>query len=439
MQRYLGRLACPLLLVAWLTTSAAAESLSLDFSSQVTVKGKASETRTHLVHVLIGPSTTLVEDRDDRTLYDFAGGRVYDLRSSKSDSLYANVGGRQAEMANRFMLGGALGAANITEPSFDPVMIEQLFSMMPPSGVGSAARPELAEPDGAASVRATYKDKALLTASAAGFAVDPERSRLYVRFVRYYLSGHPEALARLTATHRVPDTLSVYQVNPGEERTTTLTLTKHELVAQDPTVPAGFQETYADQPLEQRLKAAAALPANPPDLGLNDVTELIKSKQYLGAVLACFENFLCLGGGLSPAMTENRALFMADPSASKLFANLQAADPAGLTHSLGELKSLEPNAGTRLFVLQVFEAGLTMQQGPSSRDQGRDLYLKALETQPRLAGAWKDLGDYYFTSYESARGWRCWDTARRLAPHHRMLEQINELESHLKSEYPDFF
>jgi hypothetical protein len=39
------------------------------------------------------------------------------------------------------------------------------------------------------------------------------------------------------------------------------------------------------------------------------------------------------------------------------------------------------------------------------------LFMEALQANPVLAGAYKDLGDLLLMQYDSPRAWRCWDTA----------------------------
>ena len=35
--------------------------------------------------------------------------------------------------------------------------------------------------------------------------------------------------------------------------------------------------------------------------------------------------------------------------------------------------------------------------------------------------------------------WRCYETARRIAPEHSMLKGVNETEARLLREHPEFF
>ena len=76
---------------------------------------------------------------------------------------------------------------------------------------------------------------------------------------------------------------------------------------------------------------------------------------------------------------------------------------------------------------------------PLQADQAVDLFVGALEVNPYIAGVYKDLGDIHYRQYDMYTAWQCWDAARDLAPSHFMLGDIQKLEQHLETEYPEFF
>ena len=56
-----------------------------------------------------------------------------------------------------------------------------------------------------------------------------------------------------------------------------------------------------------------------------------------------------------------------------------------------------------------------------------------------IVGAWKDLGDLYYQSYNPQAAWACWAAARSLNPKHNLLITVTEFETKLKTENPEFF
>jgi hypothetical protein len=71
--------------------------------------------------------------------------------------------------------------------------------------------------------------------------------------------------------------------------------------------------------------------------------------------------------------------------------------------------------------------------------ESRGLLIEALEVNPFLAVAYKDVGDIYLGEYDGRRAWRCWEAARRIAPNHEAVKQVDKLEEMLANEHPDYF
>jgi hypothetical protein len=88
-------------------------------------------------------------------------------------------------------------------------------------------------------------------------------------------------------------------------------------------------------------------------------------------------------------------------------------------------------------MLDVFEGNILFNL--RGGQAGADHLLAALKVNPYLLGAWKDLGGYYYRSYETDMAWACWDAARRVNAQHSMLLQITELENRLRQAFPEFF
>jgi hypothetical protein len=285
-------------------------------------------------------------------------------------------------------------------------------------------------------LRATFGGKVLFEASADGKKLEPTQARAYVRFLRYFTGGYPGVLAELQAEDRVPTTVTVHQFNAGKVQETRLTLVSLESSPEEPSPPV--QHSWpVSKPVDSALNLAETLPPNPPDVGLANIPTLLREHQNLSAVLRAFENALCCGNALTPLITAHIAELQQDPACARFFQAVQggATSPQA---SLDQMRGLEQEAGDTAFVLHVFEGGFLMQnlhQGPA----GLQLYLDALNVQPRLAGAWKDVGDYYYHSYDTDTAWRCWDLGRHLAPQHSMLSSVNRLEAHLRQDYPEFF
>ncbi len=393
-----------LVLLFLLVAAAHADPLQLDFQG---------------LSVRLYPEVLYYDDGKYKVTYDFPTLRVYSESKEGVDnsSLYARVGGREIEFLNRLQMRKALSAANVTEPSMTVPQLEHLFSLRDPQSKTNLSFDGLTVKSGKAVLLEWSKD---------GLAVDPETARLYVRFLRYYVGGHPDALQMLQKRNMIPKTLTITQLNVKNKRVTKLTLLKNS-VPGPPSLPNG-SPPIATSPVAKLLSQAATITLAP-DYGLKEARQRFSEKQYLQSFLRYFDNGLSLGGELAPDFKAKAAIMRQDPEVEKLTAALQGNDAAGL-------QAIEGPAGDMSYVVKVFRGGLIMENEPETAYK---LYVEALEAQPGLSGAWKDLGEIYYRTFEAVDAWRCWDTARRLAPQHQLLQEVKALETRLRGTYPEYF
>jgi len=62
-----------------------------------------------------------------------------------------------------------------------------------------------------------------------------------------------------------------------------------------------------------------------------------------------------------------------------------------------------------------------------------------LQARPFIAGVYKDLGDNLLMSYDASGAWRCWDIGRRIAPGFQNFKAVNQFESALATQHPEYF
>ena len=68
-----------------------------------------------------------------------------------------------------------------------------------------------------------------------------------------------------------------------------------------------------------------------------------------------------------------------------------------------------------------------------------ELFLAALAADPRITGAWVDLGNIYYNGFRADAAWACWDAARSLRPQHYLVKQVDDLERKLRADHSEFF
>jgi tetratricopeptide (TPR) repeat protein len=156
-----------------------------------------------------------------------------------------------------------------------------------------------------------------------------------------------------------------------------------------------------------------------------------------------FEAFLWmmelqLGGAALPALSaEQKGQLQADPAVRRLSQALAVKDQDGLRQALGTLQWLRTQTQPKRYLLKLFEANDRAMLGDYAA--ARAMYEDVLQANPALAGAYKDIGDFYFRTFDTAHAWRCWDIGRRLAPQFGNLGAITQFERSLATQFPEYF
>ena len=414
------------LLLPFLAQAALAGPLVLDFQVQrQTVPAKTPHARPETVnmplHVVLDNEVIHLQEDKDVTHYDFRTRLIN--RNTDQVSLYSVPAYRSAELANRILIGAALTHAKVKASAdmTDGVLLEQLFSLHHPK---VKQHPKIAP---GAALQVTHKKQPLLSGSAAGEPLDADTARLYVRFLRFYACGHPEALAELQRRQRVPRQLTFTLYSMDKVTRLTLTLQKLEHRSEPVTVP----QPVASNPLDQLLARTLTLTDQADhDRQVNTQASLtLAQKNYFSAMLLFLSSSLSTQQPLPAEVSQNKAAFGADADTRSLLAHITGHGEADSQ----ALAALEPRAGGGLHVLQIFEAGILRdrgQLGPASL-----LLQQALEKDPYVTNAWNDLGAIFYLSYEMESAWKSWTAGRHLNP----LPQVDQLESELRRDCPAYF
>ena len=108
-----------------------------------------------------------------------------------------------------------------------------------------------------------------------------------------------------------------------------------------------------------------------------------------------------------------------------------------MRQAVGTLQTLRAQAGPRGYLLRLFEANDRVMLG--ELPAARPLFAEVLQANPALGGAYKDIGDFYFRSFDTPRAWRSWEIARTLAPMFPNLEAVTQFERTLAARFPAYF
>ncbi|MDF7798396.1 hypothetical protein P4C99_02925 [Pontiellaceae bacterium B1224] len=167
-------------------------------------------------------------------------------------------------------------------------------------------------------------------------------------------------------------------------------------------------------------------------------SELAEQEKYLDSAT------LFIGYGLAsgiqempPSFFEWRDKLIADPDVQILFKSLSVQSKEEAEAAVEAYAALSAKADEGRFALQIFRAN--MQESLEKPNDAVDSFKLALTQQPIIVGAWKDLGDIYYQMYLPSEAWACWDAGRSLNPEHKLFEEINEMESALMADHPEYF
>jgi tetratricopeptide (TPR) repeat protein len=423
--------------------------LQLAFKVELETDSPASEqpkrdathsSRAFPLTVVLGDDYFTSSGDEISTAVDFAGKKI--LRVNPSDhsyqeiSLYSDIGFRAAEFRNRLMLHRVLAAGKLADNPFDTVLMEHLFSLRAPD-----ASP-LANTGDADALTYAHGSKPLFSCGAGGTPVSPTDARHFIRFLRYIFAMHPDILNALEERKNIPTRFELYRYNLTKQH-------YHFVLVQAETVSRAFKPAEAIAGLKRKENdidtvcalADAVSPAQFEQKCAGLVSAAVteaKDKHYLDSLLIFLEYVLSTPQQQLPGeFAKYREKIQADPKAMTFLGAIKLERKEDAQKQADTMKSLRTSAHKSGYILKIHEANHLTAAGKAG--EARQLFIEALRESPTIVGAWKDLGDLYYNSYQAELAWQCWDTGRRLAPEHKMFEPVNELERHLAKEHPEFF
>jgi hypothetical protein len=407
-------------------TPAGVSEYRLVFQETIDVKGKPK--RTQQAEVILGPHYVWMISGGTRRLYNFDMHRIYfvsDAKKSYSDaSLFSDLAFRVNEIRGRAAM-----------PEVDR---ETLFGVtMPDKQAGHVAFEKKVE---AGTWTFKHGGKDYVT-----FKPDPRElphafQKGYGRFLTYHVPMHPDVRRQIVDTGKLPAKLTT--VIPGDAtQSANITLELKEagpmktLVSTK--VPGGYLEIQPKELDSLKPNKADTIPRV-----VGDVYAFVKDATARGDLvdvsLALTEWTLMTGEQLS-----------LDAEAMKVFAdkgktdkNLQLLHQAESTIS-GKEKQLE--AVTKLnalplkkkYVLDVLRGKILAVNG--KLPEAIAAAKKAIVANPRMVGAYADLGEYYYKQYQMPIAFEVWDRGASIMPLHPSLKKVKELQARLQHDFPDYF
>ncbi len=399
-------------------------------------KPPASQT----VHLTLGKRWIEWADGSNRGVYDFAKRVIIGVDPQTHHlvevSMYAAFSGRDAELENRMMLGRALEAGKVESNPMSPTLAEHQLSLRRDAKRVSGI--ERKSSDG--EQRYLWQGKELFAYSTKLVPLAAADRDLYIRYIRYTAGGHPEILDDLQKLDGIPKWVrysdpmlgAVLRLEVLENRKTPdadyVLPPLEKAPMKNPGAAAAAARVASSTP-ESRAAFAARI--------LASANEAAGMGRPLQAMLGYIELQLMIGGEMPPDFNKRAESITHDGNVRALTGAFQAASEAQARASVATLQGLAALAGDKAYVLGIFRANMESSLG--NREAATSLLVAALTKNPFITGVWKDLGDSLDTGYDAVDTWRCYETARIIAPGHKLLDGIARGEAAMVKEHPEYF
>lgn len=401
---------------------------------------------------------TTVLEHDRIYICDYALARLITLDDKahkfRNNSLYGLVDFWTNETFNRRLQRQVAGAAKASPDALDPFWTQsQLHVMDAGDGVPALARRK--GKDG--TIRFSYKgaEVASYTPSRRTLTVE-ERARL-ARFLKTYPQLHPIVADDIVQSGMVPARLSFATLQNGKAAATVWTL--QSAVA----VKAAYPLYASARPPVPELDAApppvgellpviqAALAGQAPgrrnaqDYRAATDKALADGKPFQ-AMLFAMEQMVqydraadrCDGVAGCRPMKEIGDAARGDPR-SGLLANSLAPSKEQLESAIETLRGMKRDDLANPYMLDEFAANDLIDAG---RDvEARALFAAAIKGNPYVPGFYKDMGDAFRASLDTATAWLFYDLGRALpgGGESKALSSVTEHEADLARQHPELF
>ncbi|MBL8821766.1 MAG: hypothetical protein JNJ77_04195 [Planctomycetia bacterium] len=417
------------------------------------IPGKESElpkptTKKYSKSVLVGKDFFEIVTPDSRTRYDMIKNQVIGIVPEKKEysqtSVQALVLFRGMELQNRQYLSTILNEAlkdktrksevNRTE---DPRDLEATFGIL----IKDLPRAEPAETHQKQATTFHIDNKVKVEYTPSGDKVPPEFQAAFRLWLTHTASIHPAIRNRILDKQFVPRHLKWKTQSGAGYEEHDWKLIKVSLAQVDPfSVPAGFRLLVDDKdPVSVMLSKASDRIRKHQRMTPPEIEAAMKKAVEAGRPLDAF--LLAINDGLSYSdsqaaqnlrklnvfQSENEQL----KSFTQTFGNRKSEK-----ESIEILEKIDRTGLNYGYVLETQLGGMKMQ---NASGEAKGHYLKAIEANPHLTGAYVDLGKVLQSMYRTPDAWKCWELARQIDPKHGMVLGVLKLEKQLFEMHPEFF
>lgn len=447
--------------------------MGVEIELQIDESGNSRPSR---ARVSVAPGLVIYhEENGGQVVLDFERRRRLKLdalsRTYSEDSLLTTVTGRHIELPNRTHVRQVIEAGGFLAADFTPLAVEHQLAIKDPElntsideaqGAADTNSPK----GGFLSLFKTKPPRRDIEVKTVGpqmvygaedlpllsHSRDGQRMRGavagYVQFIRYRYGGHPLILERVAALDFVPREVTLHALAPASLGGKAVCLRVEECRERNVERPGTsrleertpfFQDSGEDM-LRDAREAARRPQSEPVDAQLESSLRALSAGDALQGFLSFCELTLETGIAMPPELAE-AIKASSDKGLKNVVTALGCArstqNAEAVEFSLRAYAKLRLVATSKAHVLWAFEANLRACRGET--EEAKQLLIRTIGANPRLAGAYKDLGDVFLRELDEGRAWACWETARSIAPSHPVLGSVRAFEEMLLARYPEYF
>lgn len=399
--------------------------------------------------VILGNDFFSVKDGEHERIYDFKNRRIHyldhRLKTHADISLYADLAFRAQEFKSRLL------AAEAIEKS-GGAQLENFFTLESIFGIeGEKKKLKIEEVREGSEKTSFFYEKESIAETVWEKDLPTITGKMFGKFLIYDHSMHPQIRKKILSKPQIPKTIS-YQLQGAHSRDSFRLVLERAESRPDRgyQIPGGYASARK-RPGAIPSSAAVVELVESVISGKNKIKSIDKAwfwseaekalqkNNHVGAALFFLEYGFQTGDSEATmeAMQKIAKHQAEDPDLDRFLRSLGVSGKEQASRAVLELQKLDRKKLNRAHVLDVMIANQKVVLGKNEEAE-KDL-LGALKINPYMAGVYKDLGDLFYSDFDTVTAWLCWDFGRSLAPRHFALAPIYQYEKELVQNFPDFF
>lgn len=271
-----------------------------------------------------------------------------------------------------------------------------------------------------------------------GNAFPPLYERTMEKALIFLYRLHPYLRSEILASKKMVKKLII--IDAAEGRKTKFMLESSKEVDYEPEIPSTYKRVFDPKSPIKNLQEKIITPEKLPPLPTKDAVfaeskKMLKRGEQVDAFLNMNEYMFTSGDECLEEMKFILKDSKDNPTLVKLGNNISPANEEEAEEALAQLKTIDLSKLKKGYVAEIFIGDVKDQIG----QDGLPDFLKALNKNPYMTGAYVDLGMHFLQKDDFNNAWGAFEMFRKIMPNHRFGESIVANEKRLEEKYPECF